>query len=149
MGTWYKRLFYRLWRLLPHRVQDLLIYLAAPKVTLGVLAIIRDRHGRLLLLRHTYRRQAWGLPGGLARRGEPPEEALARELREELGTTARIGPLLHADYSVRRRHLTLYYHVTVAGTLHHSRETDAHRYAAPEELPGLLGASLPPWLRTS
>jgi len=147
MGTWYKRLFYRLWRLLPYRVQDLLIYLAAPKVTLGVLAIIRDGHGRLLLLRHTYRRQAWGLPGGLARRGEPPEEALARELREELGTIARIGPLLHADYSVRRRHLTLYYHATVAGHLRHSCETDAHRYAAPEELPDLLGAFFPPWLR--
>ena len=45
------RLFYRLWRLLPHRVQDLLVYLAAPKVTLGVAAVIRDGQGRLLLLR--------------------------------------------------------------------------------------------------
>jgi hypothetical protein len=33
--------------------------------------------------------------------------------------------------------------------VHHSRETDAHRYAALQELPGLLGASLPLWLRTS
>ena len=63
-----------------------------------------------------------------------------------LGTVARIGPLLQADYSVRRHHLTLYYHATVTGHLHHSLETDAHRYAAPEELPDLLGASLPPWL---
>ena len=102
----YRLLFYRVWRLLPRRVQDLLVYLGAPKVTLGVSAVIRDAQGRLLLLRHTYRHPAWGLPGGLARRGEPPEEALARELREELGTAATIGPLLHVDYSVRRRHLT-------------------------------------------
>ncbi|HKO24526.1 MAG TPA: NUDIX domain-containing protein [Chloroflexota bacterium] len=142
------RLFYRLWRLLPHRVQDLLVYLGAPKVTLGVSAVIRDAQGRLLLLRHTYRRPAWGLPGGLARRGEPPEEALARELHEELGTAARIGPLLHADYSVRRRHLTLYYGAAIVGSPHHGLETDAHRYAAPEELRDLLGASIPPWLRT-
>jgi hypothetical protein len=33
--------------------------------------------------------------------------------------------------------------------VHHSRETDVHRYAAPEELLGVLGASLPLWLRTS
>jgi hypothetical protein len=45
--------------------------------------------------------------------------------------------------------LTLYDHATVAGPAHHRRETDAHRYAAPEELLGLLGASLPPWLRIS
>jgi ADP-ribose pyrophosphatase YjhB (NUDIX family) len=143
----YRPLFYRVWRRLPRRVQDLLVYLGAPKVTLGVSAVIRDAQGRLLLLRHTYRRPPWGLPGGLARRGEPPEEALARELREELGTAATIGSLLHADYSVRRRHLTLYYSAAVAGSPHHGLETDAHRYAGPEELPDLLGASLPPWLR--
>src|SRR5437763_15513348 len=131
----YRLLFYRVWRLLPRRVQDLLVYLGAPKVTLGVSAVIRDAQGRLLLLRHTYRRPAWGLPGGLARRGEPPQEALARELREELGTVARIGPLLQADYSVRRHHLTLYYHATIAGHLHHRSETDAHPYAAPAALP--------------
>jgi len=144
----HRLLFYRLWGLLPSRVQDLLVYLAAPKVTLGVTAVIRDAQGRLLLLHHTYRRPAWGLPSGLARRGEPPEEALARELREELGTAATIGPLLHAGYSVRRRHLTLYYSATAAGNPRHGLETDAHRYAAPEELPGLLGKSLPPWLRS-
>ena len=142
-----KLIFYRLWGQLPTRVQELFVYLGAPKVTLGVAAVIRDAQGRVLLLHHTYRRPAWGLPGGLARRGEPPDEALARELREELGTAAAIGPLLHAEYSVRRRHLTLYYGAAVSGNPHHSVESDAHRFATPEELPGLLGEPPPPWLR--
>jgi ADP-ribose pyrophosphatase YjhB (NUDIX family) len=45
---------------------------------------------RVLLVRHSYaRRDLWDLPGGFVRPGEPPEDALRRELAEELAVTPR------------------------------------------------------------
>jgi 8-oxo-dGTP pyrophosphatase MutT (NUDIX family) len=40
---------------------------------------------RVLLVRHTYGRRSWDLPGGAVKRGEPPIEAARREMEEELG----------------------------------------------------------------
>ncbi|MBM9624720.1 MULTISPECIES: NUDIX domain-containing protein [Streptomyces] len=47
-------------------------------------ALVRDEEGRLLLVNPTYK-DGWDLPGGMAEANEPPDEALRRELREELG----------------------------------------------------------------
>lgn len=49
-------------------------------------AIVTDARGRVLLLKHRFRPgTAWGMPGGFMEEGEQPEEALRRELREEIG----------------------------------------------------------------
>ncbi len=138
---------YRLWGRLPTRVQEVVIYLLSPKVTFGALAVVLDAEGRVLVVRHTYRRPPWGLPGGMIGRDEQPDAALARELREELGLDATVGPLLHADHDTRRRHLTLYYQVAVAGTPRYNVELDAHRYVDLDELTRLWRQSPPLWLR--
>ena len=49
-------------------------------------AIVLDDEGRLLLLKHVFRAgSGWGIPGGFVEAGEQPEEAVRRELREEVG----------------------------------------------------------------
>jgi 8-oxo-dGTP diphosphatase len=40
---------------------------------------------QILLVRHTYGRREWDLPGGLVKRDEPPIDAARREMHEELG----------------------------------------------------------------
>jgi ADP-ribose pyrophosphatase YjhB (NUDIX family) len=53
--------------------------------TRGVKCVVRDGD-RVLFVRHTYgNRRTWELPGGHLRAGEPPAEAVRREMREELG----------------------------------------------------------------
>lgn len=52
----------------------------------GVAALVCDADGRVLLVRHSYN-PGWQLPGGGVGRGEPPADAVMRELREEVGLT--------------------------------------------------------------
>lgn len=57
--------------------------------TAGVKVVLR--HGDdVLLVRHTYGRRAeWDLPGGFINDGEDPQDAVLRELSEEVGLTAQ------------------------------------------------------------
>lgn len=60
-----------------------------------VAGVITDARGRILLARRTEGRDLaglWEFPGGKREPGETPEEALARELHEELGIDATVGP---------------------------------------------------------
>lgn len=53
--------------------------------TVGVRAIVVDADGSTLLVRHSYGRPVWHLPGGGVHRRESVGEAMRRELREEVG----------------------------------------------------------------
>lgn len=135
-----RRLVYGLYARLPVWAKRRAIELFAPKVTLGACAVIEDAAGRILLVRHTYRRQPWGLPGGLVRHGEQPADALAREVREELGVEATIGPVLIAHNASLLRQLTIYYQVTLQVTPHvDGFELDGMRYVAPDDIAALTG----------
>jgi len=55
---------------------------------LGVRCLI-EHEGRVLLIRNPYGPMKWDLPGGGVRRGERPEEAARREVREEVGVSLK------------------------------------------------------------
>ncbi len=79
------------------------------RVALGAACAIFDSSDRILLVRHTYGRLNWELPGGFSDTGETPEETAERELLEETGLIATpdrltgvylepghdFGPMLH------------------------------------------------------
>jgi 8-oxo-dGTP pyrophosphatase MutT (NUDIX family) len=65
----------------------------------GVAGMVEDVQGRVLLVRHSYK-TGWALPGGGVDRGEPPAQAVLRELAEEVGLTG--GTVLFQGLYTRR-----------------------------------------------
>lgn len=60
---------------------------------LGSAAAIFDVHGRVLLVKHTYGKLNWELPGGVTERHESPIQTVVREVREETGLAVDVVAL--------------------------------------------------------
>jgi 8-oxo-dGTP diphosphatase len=85
---------------------------AKPIVLVAAVALI-DIDGRVLLARRPAGKAMaglWEFPGGKVRDGEVPEQALVRELREELGIDTRdscLAPLAFASHGYADFHLLM------------------------------------------
>ncbi|HEY1612410.1 MAG TPA: NUDIX domain-containing protein [Rhizomicrobium sp.] len=64
----------------------------------GTMGLITNAEGRVLVVRHRYM-PGLGLPGGGAGPGEPPAQAVVRELGEELGLSSCAMPELFGLYT--------------------------------------------------
>lgn len=72
----------------------------APATVLVAAAILVER-GRVLLTqrkRGTHLEGAWEFPGGKVEPGEDPKDALARELREEIGVDVTVGDIVEVTF---------------------------------------------------
>ncbi|AUX48549.1 NUDIX hydrolase [Sorangium cellulosum] len=72
----------------------------APPLVLVAAAVIIER-GRVLLTQRkagVHLEGAWEFPGGKVEAGEDPRDALARELREEIGVEACVGDIVEVTY---------------------------------------------------
>jgi mutator protein MutT len=75
-----------IWRRVPRKLKRATMRLTHARFAVTAGAIVTDANGRVLLLKHRFRPgTGWGMPGGFIEEGEQPEEALRRELREEVG----------------------------------------------------------------
>ncbi|MFI2810647.1 MULTISPECIES: NUDIX domain-containing protein [Microbulbifer] len=74
---------YTIYRELPVDLRWKISYITSDKFLVGMVFLIK-REDSLLLVRHRYQ-DAWGLPGGWLEHGETVEQAVRRELQEEIG----------------------------------------------------------------
>lgn len=131
----------------------LAVRLMAPKNLVGVVGVIFNDEGRILVAEHVYRsRYRWGLPGGWVERGEDPAAALARELREELSMEIEIGEVLLCRTEATEKRALSAQGIGVAFACRavsepvvSSKEILRTRWMAPEE----IGADLLPFQRTA
>ncbi len=83
------------------------------KVVLVAAAALIDRDGRVLLAQRPEGKEMaglWEFPGGKVESGETPEQALIRELHEELGIetwTSCLAPLTFASHGYDGFHLLM------------------------------------------
>ena len=103
-----------------------------------VAAIIHDAEGRIFATQRGYGefKDGWEFPGGKMEAGETPEEALRREIWEELETRIEVERLVETvEYDYPQFHLTMHCFLcrVESGRLE-LKEHEAARWLAKEEL---------------
>lgn len=68
-----------------------------PKL-IGAAAVILDSEGKVLLVKHSYGKNNWDLPGGKGEDSESAEETAIREVFEEVGLEVKIQELTGVYY---------------------------------------------------
>jgi len=144
-----KSLLATLFRLSPLPLARWVIRLANTRFNITVVGVFFARDGRVLVLRHVFRRRyPWGLPAGFLVAGETPEAAAVREVKEETGLDVRVQRIL-AVHPVLPRMME----VVVVGRVDSSQAiTPSHEifegeFCAPDALPDELMPSHREWVR--
>lgn len=109
----------------------------AMKTVRVVAAVIREEN-RVFATQRGYgpQKDGWEFPGGKIEPGETPEQALIREIREELDIVVSVGEkLCQVEYDYPAFHLSMgcYFCAVQAGSLT-LKEHESARWLRPEEL---------------
>ena len=103
-----------------------------------VAAIIFDEQGRIFATQRGYGewKDWWEFPGGKIEAGETPQQALKREIHEELDAEIEVGELLRTiDYDYPTFHLTMHcFLCSILSDSFHLNEHEAAAWLTPEAL---------------
>lgn len=106
--------------------------------TINVVAAVIMKEGRVFATQRGYGefKDGWEFPGGKVEAGESPEEALRREIREELEVEVNVDDLIDTiEYDYPAFHLSMKcYACTIAGGSPHLLEHEAARWLSADQL---------------
>lgn len=120
------------------RLAQVLVSWLQTRFTAGVVGVIANDRGEILVVEHVFHPQnPWGLPGGWLGRNEGPIAALERELKEELGLAVdNMMPLIIESGYFTRSHLDIAYFCRAIGDVQGlSNELLNYRWNHPSSLP--------------
>lgn len=105
---------------------------------INVVAAVIMKEGKVFATQRGYGefKDGWEFPGGKVEAGESPEEALCREIREELEVEVNVGDLIDTiEYDYPAFHLSMKcYACTIAGGSPHLLEHEAARWLSADQL---------------
>lgn len=115
----------------------LAVKLTVPRQRVGVALVALNSANELFMLRHVFHPYfEWGLPGGWLKKNEAPEAGILRELREETGLTAVLGPAVSVTHDTQPPHIGIAYVGRLAeGSVTLSHEIIEARWFALDNLP--------------
>ena len=86
------------------------IQLVVPRHRVGIALVALDEQERVFMLKHVFHPDApWGLPAGWLNRHENPAHGILRELYEETGLTAKLGPPINIGHHPEAKHIGIVY----------------------------------------
>jgi ADP-ribose pyrophosphatase YjhB (NUDIX family) len=122
----------------PVRWQRRFLDASHDRFLVGVVGLGIDGEGHILLARHRFGSPQWRFLGGVLKRSEGVEDALAREIREETSLDIEIGPILEVVTGHRWQHVDiLMAYRVVGGEPALSAEVAALQGFAATELPAM------------
>ncbi len=140
-----KETMLKLWRWFPFskHFQLLLIRLFHDEFLVAVVGIIFNDRDKILLFKHSYRKQEWGLPAGYINAKEHPKESLEREVKEESGLTISVDQRskIRTDRESARLEI-VYVGTFIGGDFKPSEEVTEAGFFAFNELPLLKRGQL-------
>jgi ADP-ribose pyrophosphatase YjhB (NUDIX family) len=114
------------------------LLISRQRIGVGVVCI--DERGRILILKHVFHPDTpWGLPGGWIKRGEDPGESVLRELHEETGLTAELGPAIYISREELPGHIGMAFIAHAqSGEMKLSSEIIDAKWCYAQDIPGPL-----------
>lgn len=106
--------------------------------TINVVAAVIFKDGKVFATQRGYGefKDGWEFPGGKVEPGESPEDALRREIREELEVEVNVGDLIDTiEYDYPAFHLSMKcFACTIAGGSPHLLEHEAAKWLTSTQL---------------
>ena len=130
----------QLWKKMPisHGLRVFLLRRVNDQFLIGVTGVIFNDKNEVLILKHSYRRVAWSLPGGYLQANEHPKQGLAREIEEETGFKVHVVKIISTKAEHDSRIDMCYFGVYKSGKFRKSDEVVRHKFVAFDKVPKLI-----------